>query len=380
MTSPPLIVHVVFRLDFGGLENGVVNLINGLSAGRFRHVVVSLTDATQFARRLREGVPVYTIGKRPGKDPLAYWRLFRLLRRLKPTAVHTRNFGTLDCTLVAWLAGVPIRIHGEHGWDVFDPRGENTRYRRIRRVLGRLVKTFVAVSDELRDWLLHDVRIPANKVIRIRNGVDLARFRPRGERLTCSLPAAWGGEGLIIGSITRFSAIKDPLNLVTAFIALRRDQRFDYGSAYLVMPGDGDLRAAALAQLEDAGLSDAAWLPGSRDDVPALLRSMDVFVLASLREGISNTILEAMASGLPVVATATGGNSELVVATTGTLVPPGDSAALAEAIGIYLRDPGLRARHGARARARAESQFSIAAMYAQYQALYDRLLTAEDGS
>src|SRR5690606_16691865 len=114
MSALPLIAHIVFRFDYGGLENGVVNVVNGLADAEFDHAVIALTEATSFRKRLRDGIRVYAIGKRPGKDLGAYVRLYRLLRELKPTAVHSRNLGTLDCAIVAFLAGVPHRIHGEH--------------------------------------------------------------------------------------------------------------------------------------------------------------------------------------------------------------------------------------------------------------------------
>jgi glycosyltransferase involved in cell wall biosynthesis len=124
-----------------------------------------------------------------------------------------------------------------------------------------------------------------------------------------------------------------------------------------------------------AGLSDIVWLPGERDNVPELLGAMDVFVLPSLAEGISNTILEAMATGLPVVATDVGGNSELVVeGETGLLVPRSDPDALATAIRCYVETPGLRRRHGENARKLCEAEFSIATMVNNYQALYENLL------
>jgi len=118
----PLIAHIVFRFDYGGLENGVVNVVNGLPESEFRHAIVALTEATAFSSRLkRADVSVHALGKRPGKDPAALLRLFRLLRTMKPTLVHTRNLATIEGALVAALAGVPCRIHGEHGWDVHDP-------------------------------------------------------------------------------------------------------------------------------------------------------------------------------------------------------------------------------------------------------------------
>jgi sugar transferase (PEP-CTERM/EpsH1 system associated) len=376
MSEKPLIVHIVVRFDYGGLENGVVNVVNGLDQAKYRQAVIALTEATSFRRRLRGDIPVYALGKRDGKDPAAYLRLFRLLRELKPTAVHSRNIGTLDCVPVAFLAGVPFRIHGEHGWDVYDPQGTRRKYRFLRRSLSHLVHTFVTVSDELRQWLIRTVGIPAAKVVRICNGVDTDKFRPReGVDLNTPLPIGMCSDGVaVVGSVTRFAAIKDPLNLVNAFVGLHATP--DLGPLLrLVMVGDGELRASALMKLEAAGAATSAWLPGSRDDIPELLRSMDVFVLGSLREGISNTVLEAMASGLPVIATQTGGNGELVEAgRTGALVPPGDTDALADAIRRYAADPQLRAHHGKQARERAVQQFSIAGMVDNYRRLYDELL------
>jgi sugar transferase (PEP-CTERM/EpsH1 system associated) len=373
--SRPLIVHVVFRFDYGGLENGIVNVVNGLAGGKFRHAIVALTESTDFSRRLHGDVAVYALHKRPGKDPATYWRLFRLLRKLRPFAVHTRNFGTLDCAVVAFLAGVPIRIHGEHGWDVFDPDGARRKYRLLRQVFGRFVHVFVTVSDDLRRWLVERVGIPAGRVRRIHNGVDTERFRPSDPGEPRPLPPEIFAPGtLVVGSVTRFAAIKDPLNLVEAFIRARAHSAPEADALRLLMVGDGDLRATALARLEAAGLAPACWLPGSRDDVPALLRSMDVFVLGSLREGISNTVLEAMASGVPVIATNTGGNTELVTAATGQLVPVADPAALATAMVDYARDAALRSRLGRQARERAVQEFSIAAMLANYRALYDYTL------
>jgi sugar transferase (PEP-CTERM/EpsH1 system associated) len=369
----PLIVHVVFRLDYGGLENGVVNLVNGLWSRRFRHAVVALTEATDFSHRLREGVPVYAIGKRPGKDPVAYWRLYRLLRRLRPAVVHTRNFGTLECGLVAAFARVPVRVHGEHGWDIYDPHGTKRKYRISRRLIAPFIHVFVTVSDDLRRWLVNSVGIPASKVTRICNGVDVRRFRPRETEQRALLPEEFGARSLVLGTVARFSAIKDPLNLVEAFIRLREKYGTAAASVRLMMIGDGELRGRALARLSDAKAADVAWLPGSRDDVPELLRTIDIFVLGSLREGISNTILEAMATGLPVVATDTGGNGELVAAgETGTLVPPGDAEALSDAIAAYVLQPELRARHGERGRERAVTEFSIETMLSNYEKLYER--------
>lgn len=357
-----LIAHIVFRFDYGGLENGVVNVIKGLSDSHFRHAVIALTEATEFAERLPAGAAIHSIGKKPGKDLGAYIRLFRLLRELKPDIVHTRNMGTMDCAFIAFLARVPIRIHGEHGWDIFDPDGTSPKFRFMRRVLHWFVHRIVTVSEDLQHWLVSAVGVPASKVQHICNGVDTDRFRP-GESTGND-----SNDGVVIGSVTRFSEIKDPLNLVEAFIDVRQGG----AEPTLVMIGDGELYEPALTRLREAGLDGAAWLPGSRDDIPEQLRSMDIFVLGSLREGISNTVLEAMASGLPVVASRTGGNPELIVdGINGMLVPPGDRSALASAIAAYLRDPRIRDSHGRESRVRAESRFSVKTMVENYRRLYE---------
>jgi len=148
----------------------------------------------------------------------------------------------------------------------------------------------------------------------------------------------------------------------------------------LVIVGAGPLRAEAQALLAQAGVADYAWLPGARDDVPEIMRGLDCFVLPSLAEGISNTILEAMASGLPVVATDVGGNRELIDhGRTGEIVPAGNVEAMAERIAAYAADPQAARAAGLAGRALVERQFSMQAMCASYLAVYDGQLRAQTG-
>ncbi len=377
--SRPLVAHVVFRFDYGGLENGLVNLINRMPPEACRHAVIALTECTEFAGRLeRPDVSVHSLGKRPGKDPAAYVRLFRLLRELRPAILHTRNIGTLDCAPIARLAGVGVCVHGEHGWDTHDPEGKNPKYRRLRRLVNPLVRRFITVSEELREWLADTVGIDAAKIVRICNGVDTERFSPRGAdsrhpEVRRHLP----DDAVIVGSVLRFNEIKDPMNLVEAFIGAKSREDSAGPPLCLLMVGDGPLREAAAARLAEAGVADCAWLPGSRDDVPELLRAMDLFVLGSRREGISNTLLEAMASGLPLIATDTGGNRELVApGRNGLLVPPGDSAALGEAIRRVATKGDLRRQMAESARADAVGGFSLDGMVENYWRVYQDALAS----
>jgi glycosyltransferase involved in cell wall biosynthesis len=170
-------------------------------------------------------------------------------------------------------------------------------------------------------------------------------------------------------------AVKDTLTLVRAFLHLVNTETEAREHLRFVAIGDGSLREEAQRLVSAAGADHLAWFPGERDDIPELMRGLDLFVLPSLREGISNTILEAMASGLPVVATRVGGNPELVEdGKTGILVAPTDPIAMAEAIQVYQRDREKLIRHGHAARKRAESEFSIQSMVNGYMAVYDAVL------
>jgi sugar transferase (PEP-CTERM/EpsH1 system associated) len=372
----PLIAHVVFRFDYGGLENGLVNLINRMPKDRFRHCVIALTEATDYRLRLRRNdVEVHALGKKPGKDLGVYQRLVMLLRRLRPTILHTRNVGTLDCAPLGRLAGIPACVHGEHGWDTHDPDGTRFKYRFLRRAMNPFVDQFIVVSEELYTWLIDRVGVCPLKVSRICNGVDTTRFHPVPARVRhVEVAKRFGEDAVIIGSVLRFEAIKDPMNLVEAFLHSRRKAAESGVRLHLAMIGDGRLRAATEERAVQAGAADAIWFPGSRDDIPELLQSMDIFALPSRREGISNTLLEAMASGLPLVATDTGGNSELVDdGTNGTLVPTEDPEALGEALLMLAINRDRRIAFSKASRARALDGFSIERMVAEYERVYDEV-------
>lgn len=374
--SVPLVAHVIHRLQTGGLENGLVNLINHMPPDRYRHAIICMTEYTDFRERIQLDVPVFALHKRQGKDPAVYFRFWKLLRQLQPDLLHTRNIGTLECILPALLAGVSHRVHGEHGRDIADLHGLNRKYNLLRRIYSPLVSRFIALSKDLEFWLQSQVGIPARKVVQIYNGVDTELFRPARD----STPSASARTGdlrdtVTIGYVGRMQAEKDPLNLVHAFIRLAESMGEDRSRLRLAMIGEGQLRAAVSATLRDAGYADLAWVPGDQGNVQDLYRSFDIFVLPSLGEGISNTILEAMSSGLPVVATDVGGNPELVVENqTGFLVPPDDPVAMADAIRKYVSDRQLMLQHGAAARLRAVAEFGISTMAGRYLSLYDQVL------
>ena len=372
----PLVAHVMHRFDTGGLENGVVNLINHMPANTYRHAVIALTDITDFKKRIqRPDVQFFALNKSPGHVLWIYPQLFRLFRRLKPAIVHTRNLAALEAAVPAWAAGVPARIHGEHGRDVGDFDGTNKKCQWIRRIYSPFVKHYIALSQDLAHYLTHPVGIGAKRVTQIYNGVDAVRFHPSTERQ--NIPGSpFNSVGLwLVGTAGRMQTVKDQTNLARAFVlAIQADPALQE-KLRLVMVGDGPLRLESIAILEAAGLAQLAWLPGERSDIPDIMRGLDCFVLPSLGEGISNTILEAMASGLPVIATDVGGNPELVQeGRTGKLVPAADPDALAQAIVSLALSPEKARAMGYAGRKRIEAQFSMKAMVGSYQQIYDRLL------
>jgi sugar transferase (PEP-CTERM/EpsH1 system associated) len=364
----PLVVHLLNRFDTGGLENGVVNIINHLP--QYRHAVVAVTEITAFKDRVKApGTQFFALNKPPGQGFWLYPRVYRLLRELRPAVVHTRNLGAMEFQLPAWAARVPLRVHSEHGWDVNDLGGVNRNNQRLRRAYGFGVHRFVALSRAIETYLTGPVGFAPGRVQRICNGVDTQRFAP-----AVAAPEPWPyrrGEHLVIGAVGRMQAVKDPLNLVDAFLRLRELCPADWPRLRLAMLGGGPLFEAAQGRLAEAGAAEQAWLPGDRSDVAALLPHFDVFALPSQAEGISNTLLEAMACGCAPVATDVGGNPELVEhEASGLLVPAQDSAALAAALARLVNDAGLRERLAAASLRRAREQFSLAGMVAAYGRLY----------
>lgn len=377
----PLIAHVVYRFAVGGLENGVVNLINRMPAERWRHVVLALTDVDPAfeARIARDDVRCIALAKPPGQGYRQWPRWTRLLRELRPDLVHTRNLAALEMQPAAWAAGVRARVHGEHGRDIEDMHGLSRRHRWMRRLHRPFVQHWVALSGELQGYLHDAIGVPAARVTRICNGVDDERFAPApgGGRQPIagspfSDPRLW-----LLGTVGRMQTVKAQPLLVQAFAQALREQPALAGRTRLVLVGDGPLRAEAEARAAAAGIAPLVWFAGERGDVPDVMRGLDCFVLPSLAEGISNTILEAMASALPVLATRVGGNAELVAdAETGEIVPPGDVAALAAAIRRWAADPAQAVAAGQAGRRRVARQFSLGAMVAAYEGVYGRVLGA----
>ena len=359
---PVHVHHVLLSLEPGGLENGVVNVVNGLDPARFRSSVCCLKSSGPFAARIRrDDVQVHSMGHGRGNDWRLPFRLARLFRATRTDIVHTRNAEAFFYAgMGARLAGIPVLLHSEHG------RTFNDRAVRLyaQRLLSRWADGIFAVSGTLRDDLVRHVGLPPSRVDVLHNGVDRSRFGGADRECARRLLGLDAGS-LVVGSVGRLVAVKNYALLLKAFAALRRDD------AVLLLAGDGPERPALEQLVQGLGLASSVRLLGHRDDVPAVLAALDVFALSSRSEGMSNTLLEAMAAGLPIVATRVGGNAEIVRdGVDGLLVDDDDAPGFAHALRGLAEHAGRRAAMGAAGRERVATEFSIEAMVERYARYY----------
>lgn len=359
------VIHVVHSFKTGGMERGIATIIRNASES-FEHVVLCLSSSGETASLLPQGISIIELHKSPGNSLIFLLTLARTLKALKPAVVHTRNWGGTDGIIAARIAGIRSVIQGEHGWVIDDPEGLNSIRLKTRRFIDRWVREYTCVSLHLKRWLL-DIAKVKGKVNQIYNGVDIQIFCPGKEGGKIRSELGIPEKSFVAGVVGRLVPIKNHVTLFKAFAEVKRlcpDTK-------LLVVGDGPERD----HLKHLGYENVIFL-GNRTDIPDILQAIDVFVLPSLNEGISNTILEAMASGLPVVVTKVGGNPELVEdGTTGILVPSKDSSAMASALISYLHNPALRFSHGEAGRRRVIEAFSIENMVRGYETVYRRVAT-----
>ncbi|MET0087466.1 MAG: TIGR03088 family PEP-CTERM/XrtA system glycosyltransferase [Sedimenticola sp.] len=376
MSGRKLIAHIIHRLDFGGLENGLVNLINRIPPDRYHHAIICMTEYTDFADRITNPeVTLHSLNKAEGKDLSVYLSLWKLLRQLKPDVVHTRNLSAVEGSVIAWLAGVSKRVHGEHGRDSYDIDGTNPKYLMLRKICKPFTNLYIPLSKDLEYWLESLVQVPEDKIRQIYNGVDSLRFKPSvNVREGLPINGFADESDFVVGTVGRIQEVKDQITLIKS-IALLLDKNNAYRlSLRLVLVGDGPMMPEVASLVKEKGIEDITWLTGARNDIPELLQAMDLFVLPSKAEGISNTILEAMASGLPVLATDVGGNGELVQhGVTGELVPAENPDEMSLSIERYMNDKDRCLQHGEAGRKRVEEMFSIDSMVDAYLSVYDEL-------
>jgi glycosyltransferase involved in cell wall biosynthesis len=288
--------------------------------------------------------------------------LARWLGEVRPDVVHIHSGVWLKAARAARLAGVRRVVFTEHGALDVEPWYSST----FKRAAARLTDIIVAVSTPLASVLIESHGLPRSKVCVVPNGVDVDRFHPGADDGSLQQIGIAGGP--VVGHVARLAPVKNQALLIRAFA----DVRSQVPGAQLVIVGDGPEREALRGQIEQLGLVGAVHLAGEQRDIPSLLRAFDVFALPSKAEGTSMSVLEAMASGVPVVASAVGGTPALLDdGRCGLLVPPNDVPALATALVRVLTDKEGRQQLAAAARARAVTVYAEDRVVDRYVALYE---------
>jgi sugar transferase (PEP-CTERM/EpsH1 system associated) len=368
------IMHVVDHLGKGGLENGLVNLIEHLDQTRFEHVVYAVRSLGPNADYLASnGIQVTCQGKQDTDSAIQVGALGRAIRKVQPDIVHSRNWAAVEAVPAArcWFRRCAV-VHSEHGLERDASAKEPWRRNCFRRLAYELADRVLSVSYQLRDLHARRTGFAADRISVIHNGVDGRRFFPdpaAREQIRQELGIADGE--FCIGCVGNLLPIKDHMTVLKALEALSTDLR----NWRLLIVGEGPERQALERSIgEHVGWKKRVCLMGTSTRVPELLKALDLYILPSIAEGISNSLLEAMSSGLPVIATATGGNPEVVVdGQSGLLFPVGDFRRLSEHILLLDKANELRKKLAQGARRRVQQEFSIDSMIMKYDDLYRSL-------
>lgn len=363
------VMHVIDRMDVGGTEKVMMQLIDRLDSECFEHCICTMRGATERARGWNPGLPFLDAGAGASHFQLNVFRLARRMKTIQPAIVHSRNWGGIEAIAAARLAGVPVSIHSEHGYQLEMRPGLPRRQRLFRKLSYRFATAVFTVTDELREYHEREAGCAPGTVRVIYNGVDSQRFSPQPEvgrsiRHHFNIPA----DSLVLGFVGRMVALKDVTTLLKAVELIASDTP----KVHVLLVGTGPEMPNLQEYVHRSRcLTNRVTFAGMSDQTSDFFNAMDVFVLPSLMEGMSNTLLEALASGLPVVATRVGGNPEVVEDTVcGCLFRPHDAEDLADQLLPLLHSQQLRAQMGRFARQRAVNKFSLEHMLSQYSNLY----------
>lgn len=378
---PIRIMRIIARLNVGGPAIHVALLTERFGPPDYESLLVcgnidpTEGDMAYFARE--RGVepvilPALGRGLNPLADLRAVWSLYRLIRRYQPDIVHTHTAKAgFTGRVAARLAGVPVIVHTFHG-HVFRGYFSPARTRvflALERLAARVSDAILTLTDTLRDELADEYRVASRERITVLPlGLDLDPFL-NAERHNGAFRRAWNipPDAPLVGLVGRMVPVKNiPLFLQAA--ALLRERKPD---ARFVLIGDGELRAELEAQTDALGLRPAVTFTGWQRDLASAYADMDALVISSVNEGTPVSVIEALATGCPVAATAVGGLPDLLEhGALGRLVPSGDAGALARATLDMLDDPP----DGAAARRLMRERYGIDRLVSDLDALYRRLL------
>lgn len=376
--SPIVVGHTIYAFKEGGMEQGLLNLINHGASDRFYHIIICLTEAGAFAGRLRSSAcEVIELRKRAGNDFRLPRRIAEVARQHRLHILHARGWPTLvESAIGAKLAGVRATIYGFHGKTMEDLGGVSYKRRLVQRIMVRCYRQIVTLNSRMRAELAAECKLPEDRIQIIANGVDVNVFCPRKDRE--ALRGAWGlpANRLVIGSVARLDPVKNHEVILRALSRLRTYPC----KPFFLLVGEGSHRSVLESEIARLQLGGDVSLVGYSDHISKFLNCMDIYVQSSLYEGFSNTILEAMACGLPVLATDVGGTKDLLPENHWEyLFQPEDDETLAALLLRLQQDSDLRDALAMQARRHAVGNFSVQTMVAQYENMYAKLTTTTRG-
>ncbi len=363
------IAFLVHTYGFGGLENMVTNLVNHLDPDRFESTIISFAPLKPLNNRIDTNhVRVLSLNKRGGNNPILIYKVCQLLKNIGVDIVQTHNWGTaLEGILGAKLAHVPAIVHAERG--TIEGKKRNII---LQRFLWGLAKQVLSVSEAHRKKVTAIVGFPHGQIKAIVNGVDTERFSPKPE-IKNEVRAKLGlkKDRICIGTVGSLRPVKNQMLLINACKVVF--SRFEHVEVLIV--GEGPLKTQLMQTVASLGFSERIHFAGSQSNIPEILNALDIFVLPSLSEGMPNAVLEAMACGLPVIATAVGGVPEVIDnPRDGIVIDSQDEEALVSALTHLLENKDSRAEMGTQGRLRMLKHFSLKKMVRTYETLYQDML------
>lgn len=351
------VVHIVYSMGCGGLEKVIVNLING-SSEALDHTIITLVSDFEMIELIDAPVKVYCVDKAPGKDIGCHFRIFKLLRKIRPDVVNTYNFGTIEYQLMAALAGVKRKVHSDHGHGGDAADGLNKKNNAIRRFCSRWVDDYVVVSQDLFDWVKQVVKVKAKRIHIVQNGVPIPQTSNKLSH-----------EGIVFCTVGRLDPIKNQTLLIQAFARVAK--QYSNKQVTLKVVGDGKERSTLEELVSQLDLENQVQFLGYRDDIQQQLLTSDVFVLSSHYEAMPMTILESMAAKVPVVTTDVGGIKHFIGEDNAIFVEPGNAEALAEAMISAAQYTPQRAAALESSYQLVVDKYSLEAMCKTYCQIYD---------
>lgn len=362
------IAHVFYGFGTGGIESLTTAVINSAEGGRYRHGIFIFSNNWGAMSKISApwNVDRYFIKRYFRNDPSVILRLAIAFKRYKPDLVKASSFSGIDGVIAARLAGIDNVIYSEHGFNADEAFTVKRRRVFLRWLVLKMCKKIVSVSKSRMKWLIEEVGVDPKKMLYIPNGCDTKVFSPgRDEDLRRSL--GFEADDIVVGTVGSLSAVKDQKSLLEVFALLAKTKK----NLKLLVVGDGPLKEDLVSFAESAGIGDKTVFAGVAKDVSRYYKAMDIFVMTSISENMPSAILEAMATGLPIVATDVGDVKYMLnEGRSGIVVKVKDIKAISGGVLKYIDDPILAKSNGESSRAKVENEFPLEKMIRSYDELY----------